>query len=69
MPAASLFDYLGMKCLYAVEWAGYFRELKANPDPKLVTLYIGIQMSAQDHGMLADLQEAISGLKDSYRQA
>src|ERR1039457_270423 len=50
--AARLFDYLGMKCLYAVEWAGYFRELKTNPDPKLVTLYIGIQMNAQDHGML-----------------
>jgi hypothetical protein len=67
--AARLFDYLGMKCLYAVEWAGYFRELKTNPDPKLVTLYIGIQMNAQDHGMLADLREAISGLKEPYRHA
>jgi hypothetical protein len=67
--AARLFDYLGMKCLYAVEWAGYFRDLKSNPDPKLVTLYIGIQMNAQDHGMLADLREAISGLKEPYRQA
>jgi hypothetical protein len=67
--AARLFDYLGMKCLYAVEWAGYFRQLQANPDPKLVTLYIGIQMNAQDHGMLADLREAISGLKEPYRQA
>jgi hypothetical protein len=69
MLAARAFDYLGMKCLYAVEWAGYFRELKANPDPKLVSLYIGNQMNAQDHGMLADLREAISGLKDSYRLA
>ena len=69
MLAARLFDYLGVKCLYAVEWAGYFRELKANPDPKLVSLYIGNQMNAQDHGMLADLREAISGLKDSYRLA
>ena len=67
--AARLFDYLGMKCLYAAEWAGYFRELKTNPDPELVTLYIGIQMNAQDHGMLADLREAISGLKEPYRQA
>jgi hypothetical protein len=67
--ATRLFDYLGMKCLYAVEWAGYFRELKANPDPELVSLYIGNQMNAQDHGMLADLREAISGLKDSYREA
>jgi hypothetical protein len=67
--AARLFDYLCMKNLYAVEWVGYFRDLKANPDPKLVTLYIGIQMNAQDHGMLADLREAISGLKEAYRQA
>ena len=34
-----------------------------------MTLYIGIQMNAQDHGMLADLREAISGLKDPYREA
>ncbi len=67
--AARLFDYLGMKSLYAVEWAGYFRDLKANPDPKLVTLYIGIQMNAQDHGMLADLRETIMGLKEPYRRA
>jgi hexosaminidase len=67
--AARQFDYLGMKCLYAVEWAGYFRLLKENPDPQLVTLYIGIQMNAQDHGMLADLREAISGLKEPYREA
>jgi len=67
--AARLFDYLGMKCLYTAEWAGYFRELKANPDPKLVTLYIGIQMNAQDHGMLADLRDAITDLKEPYREA
>jgi hypothetical protein len=67
--AARLFDYLGMKWLYAVEWAGYFRQLQANPDPKLVDLYISTQMNSQDHGMLADLREAISGLKEPYRQA
>jgi len=67
--AARLFDYLGMKCLYAVEWAGYFRDLKANPDPKLVTLYIGIQMNAQDHGMVADLLDKFSALRAPYREA
>jgi hypothetical protein len=67
--AARLFDYLGMKNLYAVEWAGYFRELAANPDPKLVDLYIGNQMNAQDHGMLADLVDAATGLRAAYREA
>ena len=67
--ASRLFDYLGMKSLYVVEWAGYFRQLKENPDPKLVTLFIGIQINAQDHGMLADLRETISGLKEAYREA
>jgi len=67
--AARLFDYLGMKSLYAVEWAGYFRDLKANPESKLVDLYIGNQMNAQDHGMLADLVDAVSGLREPYRQA
>lgn len=67
--AARLFDYMGMKSLYAIEWAGYFRELKAKPDSELVNLYIANQMSAQDHGMLADLVDAVSGLRELYREA
>ncbi len=67
--AARLFDYLGMEDLYAVEWAGYFRELKANPDPALVNLYISNQMNAQDHGMFADLVDAVAGLRGLYRRA
>jgi hypothetical protein len=67
--AARIFDYLGMKCLYAVEWAGYFRELQKNPDPKLVRLFVGIQMNAQDHGMLADLMDTSGDLKGLYHDA
>jgi hexosaminidase len=67
--AARLFDYLGMKSLYAVEWDGYFKQLKENPDQHLVTLLIGIQINAQDHGMLADLTDAITGLREPYRRA
>jgi hypothetical protein len=52
-----------------VEWDGYFRQLQKNPDQQLVTLYIGIQINAQDHGMLADLTDAITGLREPYRQA
>jgi hypothetical protein len=67
--AARTFDYLGMKNLYAIEWAGYFRKLKANPDPELASFYLNSQIAAQDHGMLADLMDAISGLREQYRQA
>jgi hypothetical protein len=67
--SAQIFDYLGMKCLYVVQWAKYFRDLKSNPDPRLVTLYIGIQINAQDHGMMADLLDTVSGLRESYSEA
>lgn len=67
--AARLFDYLGMKTLYPVEWAKYFRSLRGNPDPKLITLYLSIQMNAQDHGMLADLLDTLTGLREPYRAA
>ncbi len=69
MMAARLFDYLGMKSLYAVEWAGYFRLLQEKPEPQLVQLYIGQQMNATDHGMLADLVDAITGMREPYREA
>jgi len=69
MMAARLFDYLGMKCLYAVEWNGYFSELHTNPDEKLVHLYIGVQIVQQGNGMLADLTDAVTNLREAYRQA
>jgi hypothetical protein len=67
--AARMFDYEGMKNLYAVEWAGYFRELKDNPDPELISLYMNTQISAQNHGMLGDLLDTITGLREQYRKA
>lgn len=67
--AARLFGYLGMKSLYAVEWADYFRQLQANPKKELVTLYMGTQMNSTTYGMLADLREMISELREDYRQA
>ncbi len=67
--SARMFDYLAMKNLYAVEWARYFRLLQENPDPELVTVYVEITMATQDHGMLADLMDAITGLRESYREA
>jgi hexosaminidase len=67
--AARLFDYLGMKSLYALEWADYFRQLKENPKKELVQLYIGNQMNSTTYGMLTDLREMISDLREEYREA
>ncbi len=66
---ARMFDYLGMKNLYAVEWADYFRRLKDDPDPELMALYLDRQIGGQDHGMLADLMDTITGLREVYRAA
>jgi hypothetical protein len=67
--SARLFDYLGMKSLYAVEWADYFRQLRENPRKELVQLYIGNQMNSTTYGMLTDLREMISELREEYRRA
>jgi hexosaminidase len=67
--AARLFDYLGMKSLYTLEWAEYFRQLKENPKKELVQLYIGNQMNSTTYGMLTDLREMISELREEYRKA
>ncbi len=66
---ARMFDYLGMKSLYATEWADYFRKLKGNPEPELVSFYLNTQIASQDHGMLADLMDLIAELREEYREA
>jgi len=67
--AARLFDYLGMKCLYVIEFDDYFKQLKQNPNKELVQLYIGNQMNSTTYGMLTDLREMISELREQYREA
>ena len=67
--AARQFDYLGMKSLYVLEWAEYFRQLRENPKKELVQLYCGNQMNSTTYGMLTDLREMISELREEYRQA
>ena len=47
-----------------IEWADYFRQLKENPRKDLVQLYIGNQMNSTTYGMLTDLREMISELRD-----
>ena len=65
---ARMSDYLGMKCLYALEWSDYFKQLKQNPTKELVSLYIGNQMNSTTYGMIGDLQEFISELRGQYRE-
>jgi hexosaminidase len=65
--SARMCDYLGMKCLYALEWSEYFRQLKENPTKELVSLYIGNQMNSTTYGMIGDLQEFLSELRGQYR--
>jgi hypothetical protein len=65
--AARMCDYLGMKCLYALEWSDYFKQLKTNPTKELVSLYIGNQMNSTTYGMIGDLQEFVSELRGEYR--
>jgi hexosaminidase len=65
--SARMCDYLGMKCLYALEWQDYFKQLKENPKKELVSLYIGNQMNSTTYGMIGDLQEFISELRGQYR--
>jgi len=67
--SARMFDYLAMKNLYAAEWSKYFRQLKENPSPDLVSVYLEIEMATQEHSMLADLMDTISGLPEIYREA
>jgi hexosaminidase len=67
--AARQFDYLGMKSLYTLEFARYFRQLQENPKKELVQLYCSNQMNSKTYGMLADLREMISELREQYREA
>ena len=53
----------------ALEWAEYFRQLKEDPKKELVQLYCGNQMNSTTYGMLTDLREMISELREQYREA
>lgn len=66
---ARMLDYLGMKNLYAIEIAGYFRRLGPNPQRNLVNLLLRIQTGSQNHGLIQDLLDSITELRELYRQA
>lgn len=67
--AAGMLDYLGMKHLYAVDIADYFRRAGPKPGSKEIWLYLELETSFQDHGHIADLMDSITSLKEDYEQA
>ncbi len=67
--AAGMLDYLGMKHLYALDLADYFRRAGPNPDSKATWLFLELETSFQDHSHIADLMDTITSLKDDYQRA
>lgn len=67
--AAGMLDYLGMKYLYAIDIAEYFRRAGPKPGSKEIWLYLELETSFQDHGHAADLMDSITSLKEDYEQA
>ena len=66
---ARMLDYLGMKNLYAIQIAGFFEKLRENPSREQVNLLLRTQVSAQDHGLLYDLMDTVTELRERYREA
>ena len=67
--AAGMLDYLGMKRLYGIDIADYFRRAGSTPGSKEVWLYLELESTSQDHSHAADLMDAITSLKQDYAQA
>ena len=67
--AAAMLDYLGMKHLYAVEIADYFRRAGSKPGEKELWLCLHLAASSQSHGRIGDLMDSITSLKSDYEQA
>jgi len=66
---ARMLDYVGMKNLYAVEIAGFFKEL--GPTPKATDMWpvLGAEIATQDHSRVADLMDTITEMREAYREA
>jgi len=65
---ARMLDYAGMRNLYAVEIADIWHQLGSRPKAEDVEFYDG-EIASHDHSRLADLMDAITGLREGYRQA
>ncbi|MCC7497207.1 MAG: beta-N-acetylhexosaminidase [Bryobacterales bacterium] len=68
--AAEMLDYAGMKQIYACEIADFFEQIsKTGMTGNAPSLYLGLEISSEDHSRTADLMDAITGLKPEYRKA
>ncbi len=67
--AAGMLDYLGMKYLYAIEIADYFRRAGPKPSEKELWLCLHLETGSQSHGRIMDLMDSITSLKADYEQA
>lgn len=66
---ARMLDYAGMKYIYALEIAGFFKTLGSHPSHADVQFYLGWEASARNHGRIMDLMDEISDLRGAYRSA
>ena len=64
-----LLDYMGMKNIYADEMAGFWQKTGSHPDPHIVYLYVGEELSYHDHSRTEDLMDSSGDLQQAYRAA
>jgi hypothetical protein len=66
---ARLLDYTGMKYLYAIEIADSWAALPQQPTKQQLADVLSQGIAFQTHSRTSDLMDAISQLRNSYRQA
>jgi hypothetical protein len=64
-----LLDYAGMKFQYAVEISERWRDLGPHPTGDQFWVLFESEVTTSDHARLADLMDAISELREPYRNA
>jgi len=67
--SARMLDYAGMRYIYSLEMASYFKTLGAHPSRADVQFYVGWESSSRNHSRIMDLMDEISDLREGYRSA
>jgi hypothetical protein len=66
---ARMLDYACMRDLYAVEIEDWHKRLGARPNSSDAYFDLDTQVAARNHGRLADLMDAVTTLREAYREA